>query len=61
VIPSFIKIPRHICLAKNLKVKLHVFVDASTKVFAAALHAQILNQPEADDLDEASVSARGKS
>jgi hypothetical protein len=48
-------------LRKILKVKLHVFVDASTKVFAAALHARILNQPEADDLDEAIVSAMGKS
>ncbi len=42
-LPKLIKIPRHIGLMENLKVELHVFVDASTKVFAATVYARILN------------------
>jgi hypothetical protein len=47
-------------LLENSKVVLHVFVDASTKVFAATLYAPILNQPNADSRNESNVSARGK-
>jgi hypothetical protein len=40
-LPNLIKIPRFIVNVENLKVKLHVFVDASTKIFAATVYARI--------------------
>ncbi len=59
-LPKFIKIPRHIGLMENLKIKLHVFVDASTKVFAATVYAGILNRLEVDGFNENNVNARGE-
>jgi len=59
-LPKLIKIPRHIGVAENLKVEFQVFVDASTKVFAATVYARILNQPEVDSLNESDISARGE-
>jgi hypothetical protein len=41
-LPKFIKIPRHLGFGINAEIQLHVFVDASTKVFAATVYAQIL-------------------
>ncbi len=38
-LPTFIKIPRHLGFGINTEIQLHVFVDASTKVFAAAVYA----------------------
>ena len=59
-LPKLIKIPRHIGLMENLKVELHVFVDASTKVFAATVYARILNRLEVDGFNESDVIARGE-
>ena len=59
-LPKLIKIPRHIGLMENLKVELHVFVDASTKVFAATVYARIFNQPEVDDFNESNIISRGE-
>ena len=58
-IPKFIKIPRHLGFGINNEIEVHVFVDASTKVFAATVYAQILEKPEANDLDNG-VTARGE-
>ncbi len=58
-LPKLIKIPRHIGLMENLKVELHVFVDASTKVFAATVYARILNRLEVG-FNESDVIARGE-
>ncbi len=58
-LPKLIKIPIHISLMENLKVELHIFVDASTKVFAATVYARILNQPEVDGFNESNVIAWG--
>ncbi len=48
------KIPRHLGFADNFEVQLHVFVDASQKVFATTVYARIL-----EVLNKSSVSARG--
>ncbi len=58
-LPKFIKIPRHLGFGLNTEIQLHVFVDASTKVFAATVYARILEKPEANDLDNG-VTARGE-
>ena len=58
-LPKFIKIPRHLTFGINTEIQLHVFVDASTKVFAATVYARILEKPEANDLDNG-VTARGE-
>jgi hypothetical protein len=39
-LPNFIKIPRHLGFGINTKIELHVFVDASTKVFVATVYAK---------------------
>ncbi len=57
-LPKFIKIPRHLGFGINNKIELHVFVDASTKVFAATVYARILEMREPKDLDN-DVTARG--
>ena len=59
-LPKLIEIPRHIGLMENLKVELHIFVDASTKVFAATVYARIFNQPEVDDFNESNIISRGE-
>ncbi len=41
-LPKCIKIPRHLGFGINTKIELHVFVDTSTKVFAATVYARIL-------------------
>jgi hypothetical protein len=53
------KIPRHLGFADNFEVQLHVFVDASKKVFSITVYARILEVPEPEDLNKSSVSARG--
>ena len=58
-LPKFIKIPRHLGFGSNTKIELHVFVDASTKVFAATVYARILEMREPNDLDR-SVMQGGK-
>ncbi len=58
-LPNFIKIPRHLGFGINNKIELHVFVDASTKVFAATVYARILEMREPNDLDNG-VTARGE-
>jgi hypothetical protein len=58
-LPKFIKISRHLGFGINNKIELHVFLDASTKVFAATVYARILEMREPKDLDKC-VTARGK-
>ncbi len=58
-LPKFIKIGRHLGFAINTEIQLHVFVDASTKVFTATVYARTLEMPETNDLDT-SVDARGE-
>ena len=45
---------------ENLKVELHIFVDASTKVFATTVYARIFYQPEVDDFNESNIISRGE-
>jgi hypothetical protein len=56
---NFIKIPRHLGFGINIKIELHVFVDASTKVFVATVYAKILVMREPKNLDKG-VTARGE-
>jgi hypothetical protein len=58
-LPKFIKIPNHLGFGSNTEIQLHVFVDASTKVFAATVYARILEMSDSDDLDNG-VTARGE-
>ena len=60
-LPKLIKIPRHLGFGINTEIQLHVFVDASTKVFAATVYARILEKPEANDLDKWCHCKGGKS
>ena len=57
-LPKFIKIPRHLGFGINTEIQLHVFVDASTKVFATTVYARILEIPDTNDLNKG-VTARG--
>jgi hypothetical protein len=58
-LPKFIKIPWHLGFGITTYIELHVFMDASTKVFPATVYARILQLQEPTDLDKG-VTARGE-
>jgi hypothetical protein len=60
-LPKFIKIPRHLGFRFNTEIQLHVFVDASTKVFVATVYARILEMRNPKDLDKGVTARGGKS
>jgi Pao retrotransposon peptidase len=58
-LPKFINIPRPLGFGENTKMKLHVFVDSSSKVFAATAYARFLEILFPKDLINTEVTASG--